>query len=179
MERTLIAYIKKSVENVFTTMIDIEIDPHGTVHKKDDEDFKMPFEKDIACIMGFAGEITASLISHFDENLANQATAKMLGLDEDPSHTDIRDAARAFKLALGNEKIKHEVFYINGFDTCSNIKTMDLINKYFKNIELKKGFSDFDTLISYKKAEKLLGYKPLYTWRKSDFYNWYSDKTKK
>ena len=43
-------------------------------------------------IMGFAGEITASLISHFDENLANQATAKMLGLDEDPSHTDIRDA---------------------------------------------------------------------------------------
>lgn len=92
MERTLIAYIKKSVENVFATMIDIEIDPHGTVHKKADEDFKMPFEKDLACIMGFAGEITASLISHFDENLANQATAKMLGLDEDPSRADIRDA---------------------------------------------------------------------------------------
>lgn len=92
MKKIFAEYIKKSVENVFSTMIDIEIDPNQDIYEKADKDFVMPFEKDIACIMGFAGEITASLISHFDESLANQATANMLGLDGLPSHEDIRDA---------------------------------------------------------------------------------------
>jgi CheY-specific phosphatase CheX len=92
LEKTLISYIQKPVENVFMTRIGMEADPYGAVYKEADEDFKMPFEKDPACIMGFAGEMTAFSISHFDENFANQAAAKMLGLDGDPSHADRRDA---------------------------------------------------------------------------------------
>ena len=90
----------------------------------------------------------------------------------------MRDAVRSFKLALENNKIKHEVFFINGFDTCSKIKTVELINRYYKDVKLKKEFRDYETLISYKKAEKLLGYKPVHTWRKSDFYKWYCEKNK-
>jgi len=94
------------------------------------------------------------------------------------TYTDIRDAANSFKLAIENTKIKHEVFFINGFDTCSKIKTAELINRYYKDVKLKKKLSGYETLISYKKAEKMLGYKPVHTWRKSDFYNWYCEKIK-
>ena len=86
--------------------------------------------------------------------------------------TDARDAAQAFRLAVENSKLKHEVFLINGDDTCSLEETPKLIARWFPNVPLKKPLTGFDTLLSHDKATRLLGYQPRYTWRNSDFRRW-------
>ena len=98
--------------------------------------------------------------------------------------TDARDAAQAFRLALENDTIRHEVFLINGADTCSREPTPLLIdglrsslgegeaNETGPDIPLKVPLEDHTTLWSHAKATRLLGYRPKYTWRQSDFQSW-------
>ncbi len=86
--------------------------------------------------------------------------------------TDARDCAQAFRLAVENQTLLHEVFQINGSDTCSLRETRDLIAQYYPNVPLKKPLDGFATAVSHDKATRLLGYKPQYTWRDSDFSRW-------
>ncbi len=98
--------------------------------------------------------------------------------------TDARDAAQAFRLALENDTIRHEVFLINGDDTCSNEPTPLLIDRLRSSlgegeesstppdIPLKDPLEGHTSLWSHAKATRLLGYRPIYTWRQSDFQSW-------
>ena len=86
--------------------------------------------------------------------------------------TDVRDAVQAFRLAVENTEIKHEVFQINADDTCSTTETPILIKRYFPQVPLKKPLEGYATLVSHDKATELLGYRPQYTWRDSDFKKW-------
>ncbi len=98
--------------------------------------------------------------------------------------TDARDAARAFRLAVENDSISHEVFLINGADTCSHEPTSLLIDRLRRSfsegaassavphIPLKAPLDDHASLWSHAKATRLLGYRPEYTWRQSDFQSW-------
>lgn len=98
--------------------------------------------------------------------------------------TDARDAARAFRLAVENDTIRHEVFLINGRDTCSRESTPALIdhlqsslaeegaNPTGPEIPAKTPLAGHASLWSHAKATSLLGYQPRYTWRQSDFHSW-------
>ncbi len=98
--------------------------------------------------------------------------------------TDARDAAQAFRLAVENDSIKHEVFFINGDDTCSKELTPLLIDRLRSSlgekaasstgpdIPLKVPLEGHASLWSHAKATRLLGYRPIYTWRQSDFQSW-------
>ena len=86
--------------------------------------------------------------------------------------TDARDAARAFRLALENEDIAHEVFLINGADTCSQLESSTLAARYYENVPLRRQLSCFESFVSTDKACRLLGYEPRYTWRQSEFRAW-------
>jgi nucleoside-diphosphate-sugar epimerase len=85
---------------------------------------------------------------------------------------DARDAAQAFRLALENDDVVHEVFQINGYDTCSTVETATLVAKYYPDVPLKKPLEGYATLVSYDKATSMLGYRPRYSWRDSDFSAW-------
>jgi nucleoside-diphosphate-sugar epimerase len=87
--------------------------------------------------------------------------------------TDARDAARAFRLALANDDLLHEVFFINGDDTCSTVPTRDLIARHYPGVPLKAPLEGHASLVSHAKATHLLGYRPRFTWRQSDFYEWW------
>ena len=89
--------------------------------------------------------------------------------------TDVRDAVQAFRLALENTQITHEVFHINAADTCSTTETPTLIERHLPKVELKERLEGFSSLVSHAKATKLLGYRPGYSWRKSDFSAWMED----
>ena len=98
--------------------------------------------------------------------------------------TDARDAARAFRLAVENDTIRHEVFLINGRDTCSRESTPALIDRLQSSlaegganptgpeIPVKTPLAGHASLWSHAKATSLLGYQPRYTWRQSDFQSW-------
>jgi nucleoside-diphosphate-sugar epimerase len=104
------------------------------------------------------------------------------------SFTDARDAAQAFRLAVENDTIKHEVFLINGDDTCSKEATPVLIdrlrnsigegeaNPTVPDIPLRAPLQGHASLWSHAKATRLLGYCPRYTWRQSDFQTWIEKK---
>jgi nucleoside-diphosphate-sugar epimerase len=86
--------------------------------------------------------------------------------------TDARDAAQAFRLAVENTKLQHEVFLVSGDDTCSLMETPALLARYFPSVPLKTSLTGFASLWSHAKATRLLGYQPQYTWRESDFRAW-------
>lgn len=86
--------------------------------------------------------------------------------------TDARDAAQAFRLAVENDQIVHEVFLINGDDTCSTVETRALISRHYPDVPLKAPLAGYASLWSHEKATRLLGYQPRFTWRESDFCTW-------
>jgi nucleoside-diphosphate-sugar epimerase len=92
--------------------------------------------------------------------------------------TDARDAAQAFRLAAENTQILHEVFFINGDDTCSLEVTPVLLSRHYPQVQLKGRLEGFASLISWRKAARLLKYRPVYSWRRSDFKDWIGSSVK-
>lgn len=86
--------------------------------------------------------------------------------------TDARDAAQAFRLAAEDTQILHDVFFINGSDSCSLEETKALLARHYPKVPVKEGLDVYASLISHQRATKLLGYQPLYSWRSSDFWKW-------
>ena len=86
--------------------------------------------------------------------------------------TDARDTAQAFRLALENADIVHGLFQVNGYDTCSTVETATLVARYYHGVPLRKPLEGYATLVSCDKAKSMLGYRPRYTWRESDFADW-------
>lgn len=80
-------------------------------------------------------------------------------------YTDARDAARAFRLAAENTTVDHDTFFITAGDTCSTVKSEALCRQYYPSVPLKEQLPGFSTLISNKKAARILDYRPLHSWR--------------
>lgn len=85
------------------------------------------------------------------------------------AYTDGRDVAQAFRLAAEAEDIEHEVFFICADDGTTLVPTAELIERYFPDVPVNwdavEGDGDYWALISNRKAKKLLGYHPQYSWR--------------
>ena len=92
--------------------------------------------------------------------------------------TDARDAAEAFRLAAENKDIIHEVFLINGHDTCTEMETPQILARHYPDVPLKTPLKRHASLWSYEKATRILGYQPQYTWRQSDFSDWLANITR-
>lgn len=82
------------------------------------------------------------------------------------SYIDLRDAARAFRLAIEKQFIGHQVFFIAAADTRSQIPSKELIATYFPDAKLEKEFTGYESLENTTKARKILGFRPKYSWRK-------------
>jgi len=87
---------------------------------------------------------------------------------------DARDVALAFRLAAEKPLTAHEVFNLNGSDTCSLVPTPELVARHFPSMSLRTKLNDFDSLISHAKATDLLGFHPQHSWRDSDFADWFA-----
>ena len=91
--------------------------------------------------------------------------------------TDARDAAQAFRLAVENDTIQHDVFQIVSSDTCSLTDTEQLVACYFPQVQMKSQLGSFRSLLSHERATKNLGYRPYYSWRESDFADWLASRS--
>lgn len=86
--------------------------------------------------------------------------------------TDARDAAQAFRLAVEDQQLLHEVFFINGDDTCSLVANPILIANHYPDVALRAPIEGYASLVSHQRATHLLGFRPRYSWRQSDFWEW-------
>ena len=75
------------------------------------------------------------------------------------------DAARACRLTIEKEFGGAEAFFINATDTVLDIPTMDVINEVHPDITLREPIEGFKSPLSVSKAEKLLGWIPIESWR--------------
>jgi len=75
------------------------------------------------------------------------------------------DAARACRLAIEKEFGGHEAFFINATDTVLEIPTMDAIEAEYPGVEIREPITGFKSPLSVTKAEKLLDWIPVESWR--------------
>ena len=75
------------------------------------------------------------------------------------------DAARACRYTIEKEFGGHEAFFINARDTTLEVPTKDAIQEIHPGVELRQTLPGFSSPLSVSKAEKLLGWVPLESWR--------------
>ncbi|MBN2073688.1 MAG: chemotaxis protein CheX [Actinobacteria bacterium] len=94
-----VSYIKKAVNDVFSTMISLVPVPGKPISRKNN--IIIPGNKDVTGIIGFAGSITASIIVHFEKHAALMATSNMLGVDYYNIDNDVKDAVGEITNMIG------------------------------------------------------------------------------
>ncbi len=81
------------------------------------------------------------------------------------AYIDARDTAVAFRLAMEYPQPGFEAFYIAAPDTLMKQPTLELVNRYYPDVPtIRAGFGGRMSPLDCRKAERLLGFKPHYTW---------------
>lgn len=92
-------------------------------------------------------------------------------LDKPGPHTlfayvDARDLAQGVRLALENETIVHDRFFIAADDALAREPLRDLFPRFYPGTEkIAAGLDGTQSSITSAKAKRLLGYQPRYRWR--------------
>jgi nucleoside-diphosphate-sugar epimerase len=82
-------------------------------------------------------------------------------------YVDARDVAQSCRLGLEADIKGAEVFIIAAADTVMNRPSRELLAEVFPGVPIHGELGEFETLLSMKKARKMLGYHPQYSWRKT------------
>lgn len=85
-----IKYIKKVVNEVFSTMIFTSPEMAPPIKRGDNND--IPSKKDVSGIVGLGGTLTGTIIMHFEKESALKVTSNMLGVDYREIDDDVKDA---------------------------------------------------------------------------------------
>lgn len=80
-------------------------------------------------------------------------------------YVDSRDVALSCRLGLEANFQGAEAFIIAAGDTVMKTPSRDLMAAVYPTVPVRESVSNFDTLLSNKKAGDLLGYKPQHSWR--------------
>jgi len=90
MNRQIIEYAKKVVNEIFSKMIFIK--PINEKPIMGTENSNIPGKKDISGIIGLGGNISASIMVHFEQESALRVTSSMLGMEYKEIDSDVIDA---------------------------------------------------------------------------------------
>jgi nucleoside-diphosphate-sugar epimerase len=82
------------------------------------------------------------------------------------SYIDTRDAARAYRLAIETDGLGTVALNIAADESSMDIKSKDLMKKCYPDVtEFKTPLDSYESLLSNKKAKKLLNWEPVHSWR--------------
>lgn len=103
-----------------------------------------------------------------------QDYANFAGYDKDPAtrrfnlwtYIDARDAAQAIRLSLEAKLTGAHVFGIANSDSVMSRTNDKLLAAVYPKAKRKRDIAPTESLISIEKAQRVLGYKPQYDWRK-------------
>ena len=79
-------------------------------------------------------------------------------------YVDHRDVAQAFRLALEAELSGHHAFFISVPNSFMKTPTLDLVQRYYPDTQIRPGLEGNQALVSCRKAEQLLGCQARHTW---------------
>src|SRR6266536_3069180 len=81
-------------------------------------------------------------------------------------YCDVRDLAQGFRLALENETLANEAFFLTADDALARQPFAELLPRYFPGTaEMASGLTGTSPAVTSAKAKRLLGYQPRYSWR--------------
>jgi nucleoside-diphosphate-sugar epimerase len=81
-------------------------------------------------------------------------------------YCDVRDLAQGFRLAVENETLKNETFFLTADDAIAREPLCDLFPRYFPVDvgDMAKGLTGTTPAVTSAKAKRLLGYQPRHSW---------------
>ena len=81
-------------------------------------------------------------------------------------YCDVRDLATGFRLAVEDENLENETFFITADDALAREPLANLLPRYFPGTEeMAKGLTGTSPAVVSARAKRLLGYQPRYSWR--------------
>jgi nucleoside-diphosphate-sugar epimerase len=81
-------------------------------------------------------------------------------------YCDVRDMAQGFRLAVEDETLGNETFFITADDALAREPLASLLPRHFPGLdEMAKGLTGSSPAVVSSKAKRLLGYQPRYSWR--------------
>jgi nucleoside-diphosphate-sugar epimerase len=80
-------------------------------------------------------------------------------------YLDLRDAARACRMALEADWEGHEAFFLTAADTILGIPTEEAIRRTYPGVPMRKELPGFAAAFDTSKAERLFGWRPQFSWR--------------
>ena len=81
-------------------------------------------------------------------------------------YCDVRDLATGFRLAVEDETLDNETFFITADDALARQPLAELLPRYFPGTEaMASGLTGTAPAVVSTKAKRLLGYQPRYSWR--------------
>lgn len=81
-------------------------------------------------------------------------------------YCDVRDLATGFRLALEDEALGNETFFITADDALAREPLCDLLPRFYPGLEeMAKGLTGTSPAVVSTKAKRLLGYQPRHSWQ--------------
>ena len=81
-------------------------------------------------------------------------------------YCDVRDLAQGFRLAVENETLANETFFITADEALAHEPLCEMLPRYFPGTEeMARGLTGTSPAVVSTKAKRLLGYQPHHSWR--------------
>lgn len=81
------------------------------------------------------------------------------------SYVDVRDVAQICRLGIEAEGLGAEAFFVTAADTLRIEPSRELIRRHFPEAEIDPQLDGNQSCVDIRKARRLLGYDPKYSWR--------------
>ncbi|MGN6537891.1 MAG: NAD-dependent epimerase/dehydratase family protein [Mesorhizobium sp.] len=84
------------------------------------------------------------------------------------SYIDARDLGQITDLAVAKDGLGFQVFNAVNDETSSDLRTTDLLQRFYPGVPVKRELGEFETLLSNRKAKEVLEFCPKHSWRDYD-----------
>ena len=83
------------------------------------------------------------------------------------SYIDARDLGQLTRLCIEKDGLGYDVFNAANDETASHLPTRELLERFYPNVPLKvDDLGEYETLLSNRKAKRVLGFEPEHSWRR-------------
>ena len=81
------------------------------------------------------------------------------------SYIDARDLGQLVLRAIETDGLGFQVFNAAQDDCSSDLPTAELLRRFYPNVPVKTELGEYETLLSNRKAKRMLGFRPQHSWR--------------